>query len=59
MLHIASELDLHFPKEIKIFALEVEDPYSIGGEMTASAKRGMIELKEMVKKQLRIWSGPD
>ncbi len=59
MLHIASELDLHFPQEIKIFALEVEDPYSIGGEMTVSAQKGMIKLKEMVKKQLRIWSEPD
>ncbi|SYZ72641.1 Hydrogenase 2 maturation protease [Candidatus Zixiibacteriota bacterium] len=59
MLHIAGELNLHFPKEIKILALEVEDPYSVRESLTVSAQEGMLKLKEMVKKQLRIWNEPD
>ncbi len=55
MLHIAREMALHFPHQIKIFALEVADPYTIGGKMSLSAQDGILRLQEKVKEQLRHW----
>jgi len=33
MLAIAEQCEIDFPDDFRIFAIEVEDPYTIGGEM--------------------------
>jgi hydrogenase maturation protease len=55
LLALAKELDLEFPKEIKIFALEVEDPYTVGGKMTVAAEEGLKNMIVKVRAQLHLW----
>jgi hydrogenase maturation protease len=46
---IAKELELEFPKEVRIIAIEVEDPYTIGGEMTEKVRLALPELLRRVE----------
>jgi hydrogenase maturation protease len=55
MLALAHELQLEFPWKIKIFALEVVDPYTVGGGLSDKAAEGIKELVQKVKQQLEIW----
>jgi hydrogenase maturation protease len=55
LLSLAKEMDLEFPKEIKIYALEVEDPYTVGGALTLSARDGLKKMIEKVRAQLHLW----
>jgi len=55
MITIGRELDLEFPKEIKILAIEVEDPYSIGEELSESVKAGLPELVSRARSELLKW----
>ena len=55
MLALARELELEFPWKIKIFALEVVDPYTVGGGLSEKAEQGIKELVRKVKQQLEIW----
>jgi hydrogenase maturation protease len=55
ILALAKQLDLEFPTEIKIFALEVEDPYTVGGKMTVSAEEGLKKMIVKVRAQLHLW----
>jgi len=52
LLAVAKQLKLDFPKEIKIFALEVEDPYTIGGKLTPRVEQALPILIERVQQQL-------
>ena len=56
LLTISRELNINFPGEIKIFALEVSDPYSIGNRMTPAVERGIEKMSRKVKQQLAIWN---
>jgi hydrogenase maturation protease len=55
MLALAKQLDLTFPAEIKIFALEVVDPYTIGGAMSEAVTEALPDLVERVGEQVRSW----
>ena len=55
LLVLAKELELQFPREIKIFALEVVDPYTVGGEMSEAARQAVPALVRRVEEQLEQW----
>ncbi len=55
LLATAHQLQLNFPKEIKIFALEVEDPYTIGGGLSQPVQQALARLIQRVEQQLEQW----
>lgn len=55
MLALAKELELEFPKEIVIFAIEVVDPYTLGGGLTPVIREKLPELVGKIKNQLASW----
>ncbi len=56
LLALSNELKIDFPQEIKIFAVEVADPYTIGGKISPAVVNGMRELFDLVARQLREWN---
>ena len=48
MLAIAEQLGVEFPKTVRVFAVEVVDPYTIGGKMTAEVRRAVEEVCQRV-----------
>lgn len=58
LLTTAHQLQLNFPKEIKIFALEVEDPYTIGAELSKPVRQALERLVQRVHLQLDCWQSP-
>ena len=56
LLTLAQRLELDFPKEIVIFAIEVEDPLTIGGSLTPEVQRELPELIERVVAQIEEWT---
>jgi hydrogenase maturation protease len=49
MLRLAERLELHFPRRLRILAVEVRDPWTVGGTMTpavAAALPGLCERAE-------------
>ncbi|MFN4217830.1 MAG: hydrogenase maturation protease [Candidatus Bipolaricaulia bacterium] len=57
LIATAQALHLDFPKEIKIFALEVEDLYTIGGKLSPAVARAVGELVQRVEQALTTPSG--
>ncbi len=57
LLALAKELKLDFPRDIKIFALEVSDPYTVGGGLTGPVAGAFGGLVDKVKGQLKEWNG--
>jgi len=55
MIALARELKLEFPREIKIFAMEIADPYTIGGGLTEHVRNSMEGMILKIKVQLGIW----
>lgn len=49
MFEIAKNLDLEFPSEVHVVAIEVEDPLTIGGEVTESVRRAIPKLADHVE----------
>lgn len=52
MLEIAKLLGVDFPKDIKIFAIEAADPYTIGGKIDDRVRDGIDRAVERVKAEL-------
>jgi len=48
MLALARQYDLDFPKDFRIFAIEVADPYTIGGQMTPAVLAVIPEVCDRV-----------
>ena len=48
MIAMARELDLEFPKNFRIFAVEVVDPHTVGGEMTPAVRDAIPALCDRV-----------
>jgi hydrogenase maturation protease len=48
MIAMARELELEFPKNFRIFAVEVADPHTIGGEMTPAVRAAIPALCDRV-----------
>ena len=57
MMALAGELGLQFPDDIKIFAVEVSDAHSFGGDLTPFVKKALDRLLEKVEVQLDAWEG--
>jgi len=55
LMALAAQLKLDFPKDIKIFALEAADPYTIGGGLTEPVKQSLDKLISLVKEELGRW----
>jgi hydrogenase maturation protease len=55
MMALARQLELQFPEDIKIFAMEIADPYTIGGPLTESVSNAMEGLIMIILKQLSDW----
>jgi hydrogenase maturation protease len=46
MLDLAARLELHFPRKLRIIAVEVLDPYTVGGTMTPAVRAALPGLCE-------------
>lgn len=57
MITLARELQLDFPEEIVILAVEVADPYTIGGELSTPVRQALAGLIQRTGEQLRYWQG--
>jgi hydrogenase maturation protease len=55
LLDTAAQLGLDFPSEIKIFAMEVLDPYTIGGGLTKPVEEALGNLVDKIRTQLHSW----
>lgn len=55
LLSIAKQLDLDFPTEIRIYAVEAEDLYTIGGSLSPAVKESLGDLVDRVADQVRRW----
>lgn len=56
MVTIARYLDLDFPRKIRIFALEADDPYTIGGTVSPAIKRAIKHVVQEIEKQINKWN---
>lgn len=54
----AQRLHLDFPTEIKIFAIEVEDLYTIGEKLSPAVARALGELVQRIERQAAQWLAP-
>ena len=59
LLDLAKQLDLQFPTEIKIVAMEVADPYTIGGGLSEPVKESFEKLLDRIIFYLDKWEGPE
>jgi hydrogenase maturation protease len=55
LLSTAEQLELDFPGQIKIFAMEADDPYTIGGGLTEPVKAALGELVNKIRLQISDW----
>lgn len=55
MLVLADALQLDFPQEFKIFAMEVADPHTVGFGLTPAVQAALPELTRRVAEQVRGW----
>lgn len=58
MFALATQLGLDFPREFVIFAMEVQDPYTVGGDMTPLVAAALPELVQRVLAQVEAWEKP-
>ena len=54
-LVLARRLELEFPQELVIFAVEVADHLTVGGLMTPAVRQALPELVEQVQRQIEQW----
>ncbi|MHB9025303.1 MAG: hydrogenase maturation protease [Armatimonadota bacterium] len=55
MLALAKQLNVDFPGEIAIFALEVADPYTIGGGLSEKVQEALPHLCALVRERVHQW----
>jgi hydrogenase maturation protease len=55
LLTTAAKLGLDFPGQIKIFAMEVADPYTIGGGLSEPVRTALGEIVDKIKSQISDW----
>jgi hydrogenase maturation protease len=55
LIATAQALHLDFPKEIKIFAIEVEDPHTIGRGLSHTVAQALGKLIPQVERQVTQW----
>jgi hydrogenase maturation protease len=49
-------LDLKMPRQVRIFAIEVADPYTLGTQMTVAVERAVPEAADRVAAQARAFA---
>jgi len=59
LMDMAEQMDLVFPKDIVIFAMEIQDSLTVGGEMTQPIIDALPKLVERVEQQLALWAESD
>jgi hydrogenase maturation protease len=52
LLALADRLELQFPKRLRVVAVEVEDPYTVGGPMTPEVRAALPALCARVEQAL-------
>ena len=55
MLALAGQLELEFPGEIRIYAVEVADAWTVGGPVSPAVSASLDALTERVHKQVFEW----
>jgi len=55
MLTLAEQLKLDFPVDVKIIAMEVVDPFTVGFDLSEPVKQALPELVRMVREQVKAW----
>ena len=55
LITIASQLQLEFPEEIKIIAVEVANPHTVGRKLSDPVASALSEVIRRVKEQLHRW----
>jgi len=55
ILALARQLEVSFPEEIKIFAVETADMTTIGGSLSQPVAAAITPLTERVMTQIRQW----
>jgi len=55
MIELAREMELAFPEDIRILAVEIVDPLTLGGAMSPQVSAAMDMLVERVKDRLTRW----
>ncbi|MCX7826574.1 MAG: hydrogenase maturation protease, partial [Verrucomicrobiae bacterium] len=55
MMAFAEQLQLHFPKDFRIFAIEVADTQTLGGEMTPAVRAAIPRVCDRVRAALSRW----
>ncbi len=59
MAAVAARLGLRFPLETKVLAIEVLDPYTLGGAISAPVAAALDELAGRVRQALHQWTSAD
>jgi hydrogenase maturation protease len=57
MLTLAGRLDLEFPQDIRIYAVEVRDAYTVGGPVSPPVHAALDVLTERVCHRVAQWQG--
>jgi hydrogenase maturation protease len=57
LLAIADQMDLDFPKDIRIFAVEVMDTHTVGGDLTEPVEKALPLLIERVQAHVEACCG--
>lgn len=57
LVNLSKRLGIDFPNEIVVIAVEVEDYFTIGANLSESAKRAIGPLLDKVKLHLQLWKG--
>lgn len=55
LFSLAQRLELDFPEELVIFAMEVEDPLTIGGSLSPAVRQALPRLMDRVSDQITRW----
>jgi hydrogenase maturation protease len=58
MLELARRLELRFPERLRIVAVEVRDPLTVGGEMTPEVRAALPELCRRVERAVDELEAP-
>lgn len=55
LILLAEQMQLDFPEEIKIFAVEIDDPYTLGAEMSMAVSNSLKKLIPCVMAYIDWW----
>ncbi len=57
MLAVARRLELGFPAEVVVLAVEAEDPFTIGAGLSDAVRGALPALTARVRRQVAAWQG--